>query len=127
MKQYEKFGSFKTLENGLEVYSCEHTWQGFVFKDEERFLNEHDKVCYVQEYGLFDESNIKHELDDDDFYELTYGGGYTRKDFEKIVDTGDISQEEIDRRATILFEMVDWQSPETLYDELEFEDFEEEK
>lgn len=59
-------------------------------KDEEAFLHYPDKVCYVPE--LSDE-------------------GYTRQDFLDMMG----GQEEF---ATMLFEMVDWQSPETLKNEL---------
>ena len=35
-----------------------------------------------------------------------------------------LSKKEIKNRAEIIFEMVDWQSPETLIYELEWDDFE---
>lgn len=70
----------------------EATAQGYVFKDEEAYIKGCG-VCYIPE--LSDEK-------------------YTREDFLRIAN-GNIDI------ANMLFEMVDWQSPETLYDELEME------
>ena len=90
-EQYLKIGSYTPETDEAEAVICrEYYRQGFVFKDEEAFLHCPDKVCYVPE--LFDE-------------------GYTRQDFLDMC----YGQEEM---ADMLFEMVDWQSPETLQNEL---------
>ena len=64
--------------------------QGYIFKDEEAFRNHHDKPCYIPE--LSDTVYTKQ-----DFIDLCGG----REDF-----------------AEICFDIVDWQSPETLVEEL---------
>lgn len=88
---YTKIGSYTPGMDGAEpVIEREYFQQGYIVKDEEAYLNCPDQVCYVPE--LFDE-------------------GYTRQDFLDMCN----GQEEM---ADMLFEMVDWQSPETLKSEL---------
>lgn len=88
---YMKIGSYTPGTDGAApVIEREYFQQGYIVKDEEAYLNYPDKVCYVPE--LFDE-------------------GYTRQDFLDMC----YGQEEM---ADMLFEMVDWQSPETLQNEL---------
>ena len=65
------------------------TEQGWVFKDERAFLKYKKKVCYIPEL---------------------HDGGYTRQDFLDMCN----GQE---RFAAIVFECVDWQSPETYIEE----------
>lgn len=90
-KTYLKVGSYTPeTEEAEAVIDREYYQQGWIFKDEEAFLHHPDKVCYVPE--LSDE-------------------GYTRQNFLDMVG----GQEEV---ATLLFDMVDWQSPETLLNEL---------
>ena len=64
--------------------------QGWIIKDEEAFRLHPEQVCYVPELS---------------------NEGYTRQDFLAMCN----GQEEL---AEFLFEMVDWQSPETLKSEL---------
>lgn len=89
--QYLKIGSYMPGTGGKEaVIKREYFGQGWIVKDEEAFLHFPDKVCYVPE--LSDE-------------------GYTRQDFLDMCN----GQEDV---AAMLFEMVDWQSPETLLNEM---------
>ena len=88
---YTKIGSYIPGTDGAEpVIEREYFQQGWIVKDEEAFLHYPDKVCYVPE--LSDST-------------------YTRNDFLDMCN----GQEEF---AAMLFEMVDWQSPETLKNEL---------
>lgn len=88
---YTKIGSYIPGTDGAEpVIERDYFQQGWIVKDEEAFLHYPDKVCYVP------------ELSD---------SAYTRNDFLDICN----GQEEF---AAMLFEMVDWQSPETLKHEL---------
>ena len=90
-EQYLKIGSYTPETDETEaIIERDYFQQGWIVKDEEAFLHYPDKVCYVPE--LSDE-------------------GYTRQDFLDMMG----GQEEF---ATMLFEMVDWQSPETLKNEL---------
>ena len=90
-ENYLKVGSY-TPETADTEAAIERDYfqQGWIVKDEEAFLHYPDKVCYVPE--LSDST-------------------YTRNDFLDMCN----GQEEF---ATMLFEMVDWQSPETLKNEL---------
>lgn len=88
---YTKIGSYIPGTDGAEpVIERDYFQQGWIVKDEEAFLHYPEKVCYVPE--LSDST-------------------YTRNDFLDMCN----GQEEF---AAMLFEMVDWQSPETLKNEL---------
>ena len=90
-ESYLKIGSCTPeTEDQEAVIDREYYRQGWIFKDEEAFRLHPEQVCYVPE--LSDE-------------------GYTRQDFLAMCN----GQEEL---AEFLFEMVDWQSPETLKSEL---------
>ena len=90
-ESYLKIGSYTPeTEDQEAVIDRGYYRQGWIFKDEEAFRLYPERVCYVP------------ELSDD---------GYTRQDFLAMCN----GQEEL---AEFLFEMVDWQSPETLKSEL---------
>lgn len=90
-ESYLKIGSYTPeTEDQEAVIDRGYYRQGWIFKDEEAFRLHPEQVCYVPE--LSDE-------------------GYTRQDFLAMCN----GQEEL---AEFLFEMVDWQSPETLKSEL---------
>ena len=90
-ESYLKIGSYTPeTEDQEAVIDRGYSRQGWIFKDEEAFRLYPERVCYVPE--LSDE-------------------GYTRQDFLAMCN----GQEEL---AEFLFEMVDWQSPETLKSEL---------
>lgn len=74
---------------------------GFIFKSVYNFYKG-EGVCYIPEYIM--------GVDD---YETYVSGehGYTRQDFDKLCEGTRIDPE-------YLFELVDWQHPETLLDEL---------
>lgn len=89
--QYLKVGSYTPPdeEGNGEVIERVYFQQGYVFKDAYAYKHEPDKVCYIPE--LSDEK-------------------YTRNDFLRICH----EQEEF---ADELFDMVDWQHPESLMDD----------
>ena len=90
-ESYLKIGSYTPeTEDQEAVIDRGYYRQGWIFKDEEAFRLHPEQVCYVPE--LSDE-------------------GYTRQVFLAMCN----GQEEL---AEFLFEMVDWQSPETLKSEL---------
>ena len=89
MSEYYKIGSYTPETDEHEaIIERGPTDQGFVFKDEEAYETDKTKVCYVPE--LSDEA-------------------YTGKDFLDIAGEQDLADE--------LFDQVDWQHPETLFDE----------
>lgn len=93
MKQYLLIGNKTVDANGRWKYEKDWYRQGFVFKDEECFLFYEDLVCYIAESDYPNEEKT-----------------YTRKDIVNICE-GDVDV------ATVIFYMLDWQHPETLYDE----------
>jgi hypothetical protein len=88
---YYTIGSI-VYDEHTKSYSVERdaTAQGFVFKSEENYMEHPELPCYVPE--LTDTI-------------------YTRQDFLDIAKKNR-------NLADFLFDMVDWQSPETLLDEL---------
>lgn len=88
-KKYYKIGSYtpKTDEHEA-IIERGPTEQGFVFKDEEAYETDKKRICYVPE--LSDE-------------------GYTGDDFLRIAGEQDLADE--------LFDSVDWQHPESLWEE----------
>lgn len=89
-KTYLKVGSYIPETEEREAVICrEYYGQGLIFKDEEAFLHDPERVCYVP------------ELSD---------SVYTRNDFLALCN-GQVE------RAKECFEAVDWQHPETWVDE----------
>lgn len=84
MDKYTEYLKIGSIENG--VVNREWFSQGWIFKDEEAYINDKDKPCYVPE--LSDEI-------------------YTGNDFLRLCK----GQEDF---ADELFEEVDWQCPESL-------------
>lgn len=90
-ESYLKIGSYTPeTEDQEAVIDRGYYRQGWIIKDEEAFRLHPERVCYVPELS---------------------NEGYTRQDFLAMCN----GQEEL---AEFLFEMVDWQSPETLKSEL---------
>lgn len=84
------YGSIKVDNNGDVVeINRERTSQGFVYKNEEAFLNK-EGICYIAE--LSDEP-------------------YTYKDILEISE----GNEDL---ATLVFDDIDWQHPESRYEEV---------
>ena len=93
--------------------------EGVVYKDEQAFKIGKG-VCYINEYG-FDNSDenagplfefeakeyVASELEGNNYVAMT---GYTRQDFIDICDGNETMARE-------LFDHVDWQMPETLWNE----------
>jgi len=91
MKKYYKIGKYKPRRRGKEaVIERGAIEQGWVYKDERAFYKRFRKVCYIP------------ELDDEP---------YTREDF-LLLCNGSVSM------AEYIFYAVDWQSPESLIDEM---------
>lgn len=77
---------------------------GFIFKSYDNF-KKGDEVCYIAEYA-YNGSFV-----DDTSVFLDESFGYTRQDLEKLCEGTTIDVE-------YLFELLDWQSAETLLNEL---------
>ena len=107
------------------VVKVDYTSNGYVFKDEQAFIKRLDEPCYIPELALGDfmytdeEENNHYAVDD-------YMSIYCYQDFIDIVKEhskdDNLTDKKIYERAYTLFDMVDWQSPETLILELGFED-----
>ena len=99
MVQYLKVGSKDIHEDGTVTYTKDWYRQGFVYKDEEAFLFSEDDICYIAEDD-YPEEEIR----------------YTRKDIMRICENNW-------NTARIVFYLLDWQHPSSVYDEyIELED-----
>lgn len=129
----------KKVECGWKVelndnigYVGEYGWQGVYYKDYDAWKN-NNGVVYIPEYGFENEEQNAAELFEfsvkavvanqieNNSYVATADTGvkYTKQDFLNIC----AGNEDV---AYDLFQSVDWQSPETLFDEwLEDEEFSE--
>lgn len=86
-----------------------YTDQGYVYKSDKSFDElANDEICYIPEY--YDETDENGLLED--------VAAYTKLDFMELCDN-------IKWRAIFVYEGVDWQCPETYYDETDWEELEE--
>jgi hypothetical protein len=118
-----QLGYFVITEDGRKAYKGENSMQGYVYKDPKIFLDAPtDQVCYIPEYALLDgETYVK---GDHVFYIVEKENTYTRNDFMKIArETGEnLGLLDVLHRAKFLFDMVDWQHPESLADEIDWDE-----
>lgn len=129
-EKYEPFymiGSKEKVENGT-LYHGGSTCEGVVFKDSKAFKQSHDDICYIQEYG-FDEPYILFESDTDDEERSTMiisGQAWTHNSICDMVkeklEPSMQDKEFIEYLAERLFDTCDWQSPETLFNELDIDE-----
>lgn len=85
------------------------TDQGYVYKSDKSFDElANDEICCIPEY--YDETDENGLLED--------VATYTKLDFMELCDN-------IKWRAVFVYEGVDWQYPETYYDEIDWEELEE--
>lgn len=103
------YGDFHREEDTVYAQSTE---QGFIYKSYLAFWARTSDVCYIPEYGFSDpEDWISPGV-----YRLSKCDGYTYAEFVEACG-GD------EKIAEHVFDMVDWQSPGSYYDEMEPEDF----
>lgn len=85
------------------------TDQGFVYKNPAAFNAKSDEICYIPELAFEDL-----EADEEGYYSLDdaryEGAGYTYQDILEIC-------QDNERIAQSVFDFIDWQSPETAFDE----------
>lgn len=102
-------------ENGY--ITKDYDGQGFIYKNYKAFFEKSNDICYIPE--LCESININNETQ-----------SYTYQDFLDIA-KGTFENNNLkgnpEKLAELLFEFVDWQSPETMIDEWEtmgeFEDY----
>lgn len=108
-------------DQGNITYFGEYVYQGVIYKDYDAYKSGNG-VCYIDEYGFENEEQnmnelfefaakkgVASELVDNPYFAKK---GYTRKDIIEVCE-GD------EKEADFIFETIDWQSPESIYDEIE--------
>jgi hypothetical protein len=101
-----KVGKIETFEGKRYLYG--YTSEGMCFKDEEIYLNRPDEICYIPESTFIDcdkDDNGSISSDDAEF------GGYSHN---SILDLCDGNE----NLAKVVFDTIEWQCPETYYNEL---------
>ena len=104
------------------VYIAGVSEQGTIYKDVSAYENGFDEVCYIPEYGFSDYIDElewavhDYEMGNSSLEKLcktisSVSVGYTHRDFLNLCN----NQEEV---ASVVFDTVDWQYPETYFDEM---------
>ena len=107
----------KTIGRILKNGEIEHEYfcQGFIYKNFERFDTKSKKICYAGEY----DENEKDGYSYYDFLRIANEFINKNKDVKKYLKSEYGNGTSIHDIARNLFDMVDWQSPETLVDQWE--------
>ena len=97
---------------GEKYYTGGLTDEGVVFKDRTIYEKQPDEICYISEDALEEYGEVFGENGLLKFANLNYDipRGYSHNDFLKLCN----GKEDMAREV---FEAVDWQSPETYYEE----------
>lgn len=103
---YVKTGKIETFEEKRYLYG--YTSDGMCFKDEEVYLNRPDEICYIPESTFIDCDKDDNGSISSDDAEM---GGYSHN---SILDLCDGNE----NLAKIVFDTIEWQCPETYYNEL---------
>lgn len=140
MKEIEvTYGSKIVDDYGKVSYRTGSTFNGWCFKDREAF-EKGEGVCYISEYAFQDMqdelASLDIEYDQTDMTENEYNEqrndiircyGWTRDDILALAGWDERENERHNEIATgvaeIIFDIIDWQSPDTYYNEMELEDF----
>lgn len=118
MKKSELEMQLKTTGKELmELMPPDTTSQGYCYKTEKRWEDvEPDEVVYIPECAY----SSDYSMEEGDFWYLM-DVVYTKQDFVELCkNCSDTTQEEY-CTAEALLDMVDWQCPETLLDEMDLE------
>lgn len=142
-------GMIVSWDNGKDVYyvgsNCPPIGNGVCYKEKQAF-DDRQGICYVNEYGFYDEVAIDENVSDEmrewmrkhsEWYVCMDDRGYTYDDIREAVyswEAGYLDDEIqddklyemfIDWMTEQVFDIVDWQSPETYLSELDpFEQWE---
>lgn len=92
--------------NIIKIVSGEYQGQGYIYQNPDPLAWDNDEIVYIPEHGFpetayFVEGSTY-------WYELDKCDTYRRSDFERIA--GEYAYD--------VFDMVDWQYPETLWEEM---------
>jgi hypothetical protein len=121
--EQKEVGKILRIEGDMEEYvALEYHNQGWFYKDSEAFEKGFG-VCYIPEYAVEEFGGKMVEIEGENFYRLIdIEDTYSYTDFLNLTHNNHI-------KAKALFELLDWQYPQSLYQELEeMEDlFEEEE
>lgn len=99
---------------GNNKAELEYYVQGFIYKDFEAFKTKTDEICYIPEYGVDDEDNIEGSYTYADFLRMATEWCKEDEDCMDYLKKEGLTFHDV---AENLFEMVDWQSPETVLEE----------
>ena len=110
MKRVEVDYGAKIEHNGKTCYQQGWNGEGYVFKDEQAFLNNTDDICYIPEHAFDDAKEV--EIEGETYYEIERENAYTRKDLEELI-KGVEDYEGNPWDIETFFSMLMWEFPET--------------
>ena len=106
----------KIERNGKTYYQQGSNGEGYVFKDEQAFLNNTDDICYIPEHAFDDAKEV--EIEGETYYEIERENAYTRKDLEEVIKEAE-DYEDNPWDVEDFFRALMWEFPETLIAESE--------
>ena len=111
--EQKEVGKILRIEGDMEEYvSLEYHNQGWFYKDSEAFENGFG-VCYIPEYAVEEFGGKMVEIEGETFYRLIdIEDTYSYTDLLNLTHNNH-------SKAIVLFEMLDYQYPQSLYQELE--------
>jgi hypothetical protein len=111
--EQKEVGKILRIEGDMEEYvAFEYLNQGWFYKDSEAF-EKGSGICYIPEYAVDEFGGKMVALETLNFFRMIdIKDKYTYTDFMNLVGNNH-------GKAKVLFEMLDWQHPESLYQELE--------
>jgi hypothetical protein len=111
--EQKEVGKILRIVGDMEEYvALEYHNQGWFYKDSKAFENGFG-VCYIPEYAVEEFGGKMVEIEGENFYRLIdIEDTYTYTDILNLTHNHD-------SKAIVLFEMLDYQYPQSLYQELE--------
>ena len=141
MTEVEVYCGYKIVDenNVVNDFIVGSTCNGHCYKDYEAF-NKGEGVCYISEYEYedmreqlsslcldYDNDRITEEEYNEERQHILTNVGWTRRDLLELVGFDNAYDEQMQlglvKLASIILEGVDWQSPETYFNEFEIDDY----
>ena len=140
MTEIEVYYGYKIVDenNVVNDFIVGGTYNGHCYKDYEAF-NKGEGVCYISEYEYedmreqisslcldYDNDRITEEEYNEERQHILTNVGWTKRDLLELVGFDNAYDEQMQlglvKLASIIFDGVDWQSPETYFNEFEITD-----
>ena len=119
-KDYQTYGERRMID-GVAHYSqgyrSDGMTYGYVYWNEQAFMEQPDEVCYIPEHAFDDVQPVM--VDGTDYYPAEEVEGYTRRDLEELV-SGETDEDGDAISVEVFFHSLFWCYPETRLQELTY-------